>query len=136
MTSLPRAVALTVISGLFVLAGIFVMTVVGDAGTGLVAVVFFGACLLVGLVQIGSLSRGGDGEVTGPFGLLVMALASFVMGVGCLILLLLAVTDPGTIASPARSPLVAAIIGAIGTVFFGGGSGLIAVKAIVAARRR
>lgn len=127
---------LTLLSGVFVLAGLFVITVVGDIGAGLTAIVFFGACGLVGLVQLISLYRGGTGEPTGPAGMLAMAAASFALGVGCLLMFLLAATGASSITQSWRSPLVAAAAGAVGTIFFGGGSGLLAVRAIDIARRR
>ncbi len=136
MRSRGEAWALTLISMLFVLAGVFLIVVTGETGTGLVAIVFFGACLVVGLVQLASHGRGGGGRPTGPVALLVMALASFALGVACLLMLGLALVEPESIASPSRSPVVAVVVGAVGTVFFGGGSGVIAVSAIYAARRR
>lgn len=126
---------LTLISGVFVVAGIFVIVVVGDVGAGLMGVVFFGGCGLVGLVQLISLYRGGSGEPTGPAGLVAMAAASFALGVGSLVMLLVAVTDPESFDSW-RSPLLAAVVGGVGTVFFGGGSGIIAVRAISLVGRR
>lgn len=135
MTSRGEAWGLTLVSGLFVLAGIFIIVVVGDVAIGAVSIVFFGAGLIVGLMQLVSLARGGSGEPTGPVGLLLMAVASFLLGVACLALLLLAIVDWGSIASPGRSPLVAALAGAVGTVFFGGGSGLLAVRALFLLRR-
>lgn len=136
MPSRGEAWALTIISGLFVLAGIFVIGVVGEPAVGLLSIVFFGATLVVGLLQLVSLHRGGTGEPAGPVGLLVMAAASFLLGVACLMLALVAIITPESLSSPGRSPLVGAVAGAVGTIFFGGGSGLLVVRAVVVARRR
>lgn len=130
-----KAWLLTISSAGFVLAGIFVMTVVGDLGAGLGATVFFGACLIVGIVQLVSLSRGGTGEPSGPAGLLAMAVGSFLLGVGCLVMALVAVLSPESMPSW-RSPLLAVVVGTVGAVFFGGGSGLLTVKALALALRR
>ena len=130
-----KAWLLVILSSGFVLMGIFVMVVVGDVGAGLGATVFFGACLVVGIVQLVSLSRGGTGQPTSPAGVLAMAVGSFLLGVGCLVMALLAVLSPESMASW-RSPLLAVVIGAVGTVFFGGGSGLLAVRAISLMVRR
>ena len=130
-----KAWLLVILSSGFVLMGIFVMVVVGDVGAGLGATVFFGACLVVGIVQLVSLSRGGTGEPTSPAGVLAMAVASFVLGVACLVMAALAVISPESVPSW-RSPLLALVIGTIGAVFFGGGSGLLAVRAISLMVRR
>ncbi len=126
---------LTILSGGFVLAGLFVMVVVGDVGAGLASTVFFGACLVVGIAQLVSLGRGGTGQPSSPAGLLAMAVGSFLLGVGCLVMALVAVLSPESMASW-RSPLLAVAIGGVGAVFFGGGSGLLAVRAISLAVRR
>lgn len=130
-----KAWLLTLLSAGFVLLGCFVMVVVGDLGAGLGSVVFFGACFVVGVIQLVSLSRGGTGEPTGPAGLLAMAAASFLLGLGCLIMGLVAILSPESMASW-RSPLLAVVVGAVGTVFFGGGSGLLVVKALSLMIRR
>lgn len=135
MTSRGEAWGLTVVSGLFVLAGLFLIIVVGEIAIGAVGIVFFGAGLIVGPMQLVSLARGGSGEPTGPVGLLLMAGASFLLGLACLMLLLFAIVDWDSVSSPGRSPLLAALAGAVGTVFFGGGSGLLAVRALFMLRR-
>lgn len=130
-----KAWTLVVLSAGFVLLGCFVMVVVGDMGAGLGATIFFGAGLVVGIVQLVSLNRGGTGQPSGPAGLLAMAAASFVLAVSCLVLGLLPFVSPDSLASW-RSPLLGVVMGAVGTVFFGGGSGLLAVKAVGLMLRR
>lgn len=132
MTSRREAWGLTLVSGLFVIAGIFLITVVGAVAIGAVSILFFGAGIIVGSTHLVGTKRGGHGQPTGPLGLLVMAAASFLLGVACLLLALFAVLDWQEVSSPGRSPLVAALAGVAGTVFFGGGSGILVVRAIVA----
>lgn len=135
MSSRGEAWALTAVSALFVLAGAFVITVVGEPAIGAVTILFFGATLVVGVLHLIGTLRGGTGEPAGPLALLVMAAASFLLGVACLLLLLGALLDWESVSSPGRSPLVAAVAGAAGTLLFGGGSGLLVVRAIIAGRR-
>lgn len=136
MTSRREAWGLTGISALFVLTGILLLAVEGVSAIAVVAIVFFGACLLVGVVQLVGLHRGGSGEPTGPLALLVMATASFLFAIACLLLLLFAVLDwEGLNTSPGRSRALAALAGGVGTVFFGGESGVLVVRAVLARRR-
>lgn len=136
MTSRREAWGLTLISGLFVIAGLFLVTVVGAVAIGAVSILFFGAGLIVGTSHLVSTRRGGLGRPTGPLGLLVVAAASFLLGVACLLFALFAVLDWQAVSSPGRSPVVAALAGVAGTVFFGGGSGILVVRAVVARRRQ
>lgn len=134
---LREARALTFISGLFVIAGPFVVAS-GDTLMGVTAVFFFGGCMLVGIVQWrGGLAHrdGTAGDDRGPS--MLMPAAALLMGVGCLAIFILALLSWETFATDSRLPrevLLAA--GGVGTILFGGGSVLLFFRAVTVRRNQ
>lgn len=121
-----EGIKLSLVSLLFVVGGGFLWFGLGQP-MGLVAIAFFGACLLVGLVQIG----GTDTRV-GRWALVVGAL---VLGLGCGLAALVMFVDPGA-APPGRSAALGVIVGVVGFGFFFGGGLLVLIRRMSGRDRR
>lgn len=99
---------------------------VGGEVMGLLAVLFFGGCLITGvMILVGTETRAGK---------ILAILGCLGMGGGCLTLGILSLS--GAPLGPRGHPAVAVPIGLIGGIFFGGGGILLLVRLVRGPRRR
>lgn len=123
---LREARLLTLIGLVFVIGGAWGISQ-GSVGLGLTAVLFFGACLLAGVLNWWSISaelRGKDNEATAKVFVVAMMGISVLLGLGCLgaFVVALAGWNAFGFATTAKFPrAVVLVAGAVGTVLFIGG---------------
>lgn len=127
---------LTLVSALFVAGGVW-MLAEGEAGFGLITTLFFGACLIVGiLLWVGERSDRREGGRSSRMAERMFAVllptAALLMGLGCLGLLIMAFFDwawfsPTTTTRYPRAVVITASLA--GTVLFGGGSVVLMIQA-------
>ncbi|HIT77111.1 MAG TPA: hypothetical protein IAA98_16150 [Candidatus Avipropionibacterium avicola] len=118
------AIMLIVVSALFVIAGTAIWVAGGDP-MGLLAMLFFGGCLIAGVMMlVGPYTRAGQ---------ILAILGALGMGAGCASLAIMAMA--GVPLGWRGHPAVAIPIGLIGAIFFGGGGILLLVRAIRRSRR-
>ena len=96
-------------SAVFVAASIFSLFVIGQL-IGLVSLLFFGACLVAGIIMRGD----PDSPTTRPLALCV----SLVLALACVLMFVFTLFAMGTMATNWSQPVVL-IISAVGFVFFG-----------------
>lgn len=114
-----EAILLTLGSAAFVAAGAFLWSI-GSPGIGLVGIVFFGACMLAGIMQL---------TKSKPARAWLGVSAALILGVGCGLLMLHGLSD-GFQESARRPREVAIVVGGVGLVFFGGGGLLLLFRVL------
>lgn len=112
-------VALVIGSTLFVIAGAALWFMTGQL-IGLTSLLFFGACLLTGILSLI--------DLTPRTRALATAGAAILMGAGCGALAVLGAV--GGFDTTWRSSSFAAVIGGIGLIFFGGGGVVLLIRAL------
>ncbi len=139
---LREAIQLTLISGAFVAGGIWAL-VTGSYVLGLVCVLFFSAGLIFGItLWVGAVRprreprRRRSGRSDRAFGIIGF-LAAALMGLACCGIFLAALAGGDADLFSARYPRpFMLVVGGIGTLFFGGGSLVLLVQALMSSMRR
>lgn len=118
------AIKLIVVSALFVIAGAVILFV-GRAPMGLLALLFFGGCLIAGVMMlVGPDTRAGQ---------LLAIVGALGMGAGSASLAIMSMA--GVSLGWRGHPAVAIPLGLIGGIFFGGGGILLLIRMIRKSRR-
>lgn len=117
-----EAIALIVISALFVLLGIALWLGAGQL-MGLVVALFFGGCGMTGILQL----RGG-GQAGSTSTQVWMAVSAMVAGLGCLLYVVGALAGDPMGSGWRQANIFSVVLFSLGTVFFLGGGILLLVR--------